>query len=59
MEMIEGCMGKNQNLGRYDFRYNMITTDGKCEDSYENSNSSWDSLDYVLIKIWSTGTLTI
>jgi len=34
MEMIEVCMTKNLDLGRYDFRYNMITTDGKCEDSY-------------------------
>lgn len=29
MNVIEGCMKKNQNLGRYDFRYNTVTTIGK------------------------------
>ena len=27
--VIQGCMFKNQNLGRYDFRYNHVTTSGK------------------------------
>lgn len=29
LNVIEGCMTKNQNLGRYDFRYNTVSTIGK------------------------------
>jgi hypothetical protein len=28
MKMVEFCMVKNKNLGRYDFKYNNISDDG-------------------------------
>lgn len=39
MKTIDSCMCKNTKLGKYDFRYNIVTTNCKCDDGLNLSVS--------------------